>query len=370
MPAPDSRPIVLTEIVEMGGAERSVLALSRWLHQHNLPNHIVTYRDAVNLATHAGHPVEVVQLNPQMDPLHKVLALKNYFSNLPATAPKPLMSGYQPALHASLGGLRGFHTLMHDTPSLFSDASEQASLKSRLARRTSDRITAHGLRSGGVTIVTSTYLQQETARVFGVQPAIARMGGLASATAFHPRPITDGALRMLSVSRVEANKRIDWLLRALARLEHSNPSLSTLTDWGLDIAGRGAQLEALTALSQSLGIAPRIHFHGFVPDAELQLLYDHAHLFLMPAVQGYGIPAIESLERGIPVLLHRESGVSDILLETPWATVITGDESTLLPALTHAIHSTLTGLHLATPLPPLPTEDTWAEQVATLCHWT
>ena len=35
----------------------------------------------------------------------------------------------------------------------------------------------------------------------------------------------------------------------------------------------------------------------------------------MPAVQGYGIPAIESLQRGIPVLLHRESGVSDILLE-------------------------------------------------------
>jgi len=89
----------------------------------------------------------------------------------------------------------------------------------------------------------------------------------------------------------------------------------------------------------------------------------------MPAVQGYGIPAIESLQRGIPVLLHRESGVSDILLDTPWATVLTGSEENLTSALRSAIDGVLQGRHHSVAQPNLPTEDTWAEQVALLCGW-
>jgi hypothetical protein len=89
----------------------------------------------------------------------------------------------------------------------------------------------------------------------------------------------------------------------------------------------------------------------------------------MPAVQGYGIPAIESLQRGIPVLLHRESGVSDILLETPWATVITGGPETATAALSAAVDGVLASRHHAVLLPKLPTEDEWAAQVAHLCGW-
>jgi glycosyltransferase involved in cell wall biosynthesis len=89
----------------------------------------------------------------------------------------------------------------------------------------------------------------------------------------------------------------------------------------------------------------------------------------MPAVQGYGIPAIESLQRGVPVLLHRQSGVSDILLNTPWATVIDGGEEQMTPALAWAIDAVLRGRHLQQSLPDLPAEDGWAEQVARLCWW-
>ncbi len=367
LPAPDSRAIVITDIIEMGGAERACLALARWLYEHHLPAHILTYRDRIGLARFATHPLEVVQLHPPMTARRKIQALGGYFKARPA-APKPLMSGYQPALHATLAGLHGFHTLMHDTPSLFSDARDSASLKRRLARKLSDRITAHGLRSGGATVVTSEYLREETRRAFGVEAAIARMGGLTDPSAFRPRPVNT-SLRMLSVSRIESNKRIDWILRALATLEQAPIPLSTGIDWHLDIAGKGAQLPDLQALAIELGLATRVHFHGFVTDEQLQHLYDAAQLFLMPAVQGYGIPAIESLGRGIPVLLHRDSGVSDILLDTPWATVFEGDRPALVPALADAITSVIEGRHLTAPLPRIPTEDQWAEQVAHLCHW-
>jgi glycosyltransferase involved in cell wall biosynthesis len=362
----NSRAIVLTEIEAMGGAERSVLALSRWLMQQGLPHHFVTYVDHVGLAAHAGHPIDVVQLKPQMRAMKKVAALRKYFSARPNT-PAPLMSGFQPALHASLAGMRGFHCLMHDTPSLFEDPATLTA-KRRLARWVSDRIAAHGLRSGGHTIVTSEYLRDETRRVYGVEADIARMGGLSDPESFRLRPVT-GTLRMLSVSRIEANKRIDWMLRALAAMEREAVPLSARLDWALDIVGRGSRIETMQALASELGVADRVHFLGYVSDAELEQIYAQAHLFLMPAVQGYGIPAIEALQRGLPVLLHRESGVSDILRTTPWATVIEGGEEGMLPGLRQAIGGVVEGVQLSVPLPPLPTEEAWAERVATLCGW-
>jgi glycosyltransferase involved in cell wall biosynthesis len=174
---------------------------------------------------------------------------------------------------------------------------------------------------------------------------------------------------MFSVCRIEANKRIDWIIRSLAELERAQAPLSSRIDWRLDLAGSGSLIPSLQAMAQDLGIGNRIHFHGFVSDEDLEQLYASAHLFLMPAVQGYGIPAIESLQRGIPVLLHRESGVSDILLDTPWATVLTGGEDRMTQALSSAIDGVLHGWHHAIPQPHLPTEAEWAEQVATLCGW-
>src|ERR1700742_257162 len=157
-PPPNSRVIVLTEIEAMGGAERSVLALSRWLYQQEIPNHVVTYVDHIALAKYAEHPLDVVQLRPEMRAAKKIAAMRRYFAG--REAPKPLMSGYQPALHATLAGIRGFHCLMHDTPGLFED-SAQLNFKRRIARRVFDAVTGFGLRSGGHTIVTSEYLRGE-----------------------------------------------------------------------------------------------------------------------------------------------------------------------------------------------------------------
>ncbi len=363
-----SRPIIITEIEQFGGAERSVVALSGWLYQRNLPNHIITYFDRCNLAQYATHPLQVVQLKPGAGARKKIASLRAYFDHQPAKSPKPLASGYQPALHATLAGQRGFHTLMHDTPSLFGD-QETRSLSTKLRIAVSNRIIGYGLRSGGNTIVTSEYLRSECRKDFSIVAKIARMGGLGPTVSISSaHPVRD-QLRMFSVCRIEPNKRIDWIIRSLAQLERADRPLSTTIDWRLDLAGKGSLIPALRDMAQDLGIGERIHFHGFVPDEDLEQLFAQTHLFLMPAVQGYGIPAIESLQRGIPVLLHRESGVSDILLNTPWATVLTGGEENMTPALRSAIEGILKRTHHAVAQPHLPTEDEWAERVATLCNW-
>jgi len=357
----------MTQVSELGGAERACLALSHWLSMQGIPNHFVTYYETAGLAHIVCPPIEVVQLKPPLRPIAKIAALSRFVATH-GNQYQPLMSGYQPALHATLAGVRGFHCLMHDTPSLFSYGPESQRPRSRVQRWISDQITGYGLRSGGRTIVTSEYLRKESRRVFRVNADVARMGGLGSTHGFRPRP-AGPTLRMLSVSRIETNKRVDWMLRALSAMEHAPAPLSSKVDWRLDIAGKGSQLEVMRAISTELGLDRRVHFHGFVSDADLEQLYATADLFLMPAVQGYGIPAIESLQRGIPVLLHRDSGVSDLLLHTPWATVIEGGEEAMLPALQNAIACVRANQQVHAPLPNIPTEDRWAEQVATLCGW-
>jgi glycosyltransferase involved in cell wall biosynthesis len=112
-----------------------------------------------------------------------------------------------------------------------------------------------------------------------------------------------------------------------------------------------------------------VAFHGFVPDEYLEDYYDRANLFLMPALQGYGLPAAEALARGIPVLLHRDSGISDLLLDTPWAVVMYGDAINLADALEQSIDNLLLKRHLGIGLPNIPTREQWAEHVARISGW-
>ena len=360
-------PLFISEVEQFGGAERSVLALGRWLHEHGRPVYLLTYLDRAGLEQHAGFPLQKVELRPGSSAPAKIRALKRHFAGVPRSTPPPLASGYQPALHAILGGVGRFHCLMHDTPSLFGDT--HFPLKQRLRRAVSNRIIAYGMRrNGGKVLVTSEYLQGECRREFGLFAEIARMGGLGGHT-FERRSVA-GELRMLSVCRIEPNKRIDWMLDSLAALEGAPVPLSMRVNWRLDLAGRGSLLEPMRARAQALGLGDRVTFHGFVSDAEVEQLYGQAHLFLMPAVQGYGIPAIESLQRGIPVLLHRESGVSDLLLDTPWAAVLQGGKSEMTPKLEAMLAWILGNRQVDAPLPPpLPTEESWAERVATLCGY-
>ena len=67
----ESRAIVLAQILEMGGAERSCMALSRWLTERGIPNHFVTYSDAANLPSLSAHPLELVELRPTMRAPHQ-----------------------------------------------------------------------------------------------------------------------------------------------------------------------------------------------------------------------------------------------------------------------------------------------------------
>ncbi|WP_442786756.1 glycosyltransferase [Leifsonia sp. ZF2019] len=104
------------------------------------------------------------------------------------------------------------------------------------------------------------------------------------------------ANRILFVGRVTGEKHIDVLLNAVKLLPAS-------LDAQLEIVGGGDQLKNLQALAQSLGIADRVNFLGYVTDEELRAAYTRATVFAMPSIaELQSIATMEAMASALPVV--------------------------------------------------------------------
>ncbi|RCV51110.1 glycosyltransferase [Marinitenerispora sediminis] len=123
---------------------------------------------------------------------------------------------------------------------------------------------------------------------------------------FQPRPDERAAARaffglpdrttMLFVGRLDVEKRIDELVRALPRVLNRQ-------DVQLALAGTGQRERELRELAEALGVADRVHFLGFVPDADLPLTYVAADLFAIGSVaELQSIATLEAMSTGLPVV--------------------------------------------------------------------
>lgn len=104
---------------------------------------------------------------------------------------------------------------------------------------------------------------------------------------------------ILAVSRIEPRKNFARLIEAFhrARQEAKLPHR-------LIIGGRKGWLyDEIFAKVVELGIEDTVHFCGFVADADLPALYNGADFVAYPSLyEGFGLPIIEALACGVPVL--------------------------------------------------------------------
>ncbi|MCX6080752.1 MAG: glycosyltransferase [Chloroflexi bacterium] len=100
----------------------------------------------------------------------------------------------------------------------------------------------------------------------------------------------------LFVGRVDHEKRLDVILRALKKLDRD--------DIQLGIAGHGAAQESLRMLANELELGERVHFTGFVPADDLPDLLNSVDIFTMPSeAELLSIASLEAMACGRPVLL-------------------------------------------------------------------
>jgi glycosyltransferase involved in cell wall biosynthesis len=110
---------------------------------------------------------------------------------------------------------------------------------------------------------------------------------------------------VLSVSARRPHKNLPSLLRAFARLEPRAV---------LVLPGYSTPFENdLTALARELDIEDRVRFLGWVSEADLEGLYSAAACFVFPSLaEGFGLPVLEAMERGVPVACSNASSLPEI----------------------------------------------------------
>jgi glycosyltransferase involved in cell wall biosynthesis len=133
--------------------------------------------------------------------------------------------------------------------------------------------------------------------------------------------------RLLCVGRLIPIKGHLVLLRALAEARRNVPNLQ------LDIAGRGPLEPALRALAKELGIDDAVRFLGFV--SPVQRAIEEAAIVVVPSMgEGFGMVALEAMERGRPVVAADIGGLGELVEhEVTGLLVPPGEASPLAQAL-------------------------------------
>lgn len=109
-----------------------------------------------------------------------------------------------------------------------------------------------------------------------------------------PAVRTNDGPTVLFVGRLDEEKRVDELLRAVALV----PRLHA------DIVGDGSCRAEWELLARELGIADRVRFRGFVDEEELLDAYTGADLFCMPGIaELQSLATMEAMAAGKPVVV-------------------------------------------------------------------
>jgi len=120
---------------------------------------------------------------------------------------------------------------------------------------------------------------------------------------------------ILYVARIEhPGKNHVGLAEAYAELRRRRPDLKQkLVFCGSDWQGADKVHQKVN----QLGIAEFVRFTGFIHESELLYMYSGADLYAFPSLfEGFGIPAVEAMASGIPVVAAERSSLPEILGNT------------------------------------------------------
>lgn len=114
---------------------------------------------------------------------------------------------------------------------------------------------------------------------------------------------------VVSVGRITIQKGLPNLLNAAVEVLKRAPKTIFL------FVGDGDQYDELVELSAQLGISKSVIFVGFQRGKKWRDAYKIADLFVMPSVsEPFGLTPLEAVGYGTPVLISKQSGVSEVLI--------------------------------------------------------
>ncbi|MBS1703238.1 MAG: glycosyltransferase family 4 protein [Armatimonadetes bacterium] len=183
-----------------------------------------------------------------------------------------------------------------------------------------DQMTSYACRKSKAVVTVSEYSRNELCRAYGISKDkvfVAPNGPGNNVRMLSEEEMEDVDLSkygasnyIFSVSTIEPRKNMDGLIRGFSLLKEKYD----LGDLRLLIAGAKGWLDSSIAqVYEESSAKEDIEFLGYVSDLELNALMQKAQLFAFPSyVEGFGIPALEAMTVGTPVMTSNTSSLPEV----------------------------------------------------------
>ncbi|MEN3340161.1 MAG: hypothetical protein V7647_3837, partial [Acidobacteriota bacterium] len=165
----------------------------------------------------------------------------------------------------------------------------------------------HACRAAGV-IVPSQYTKALIEERLGLPPdRVTVCSPGAPAWPARDAPAVPGPI--LFVGTIEPRKNVKGLLRAYAALVRQDPDTPDLV-----LAGRAVTDPGFEPTVDGVDVARRVRRLGYVDDAQRLALYRAASMLVLPSFdEGFGLPVLEAMTLGVPVVAARRGSLPEVL---------------------------------------------------------
>lgn len=173
-------------------------------------------------------------------------------------------------------------------------------------------------------IAVSEWCRADLIQTYGIEPERVWVTHEAASEAFHPNVPRPDAIRkkyntgehfILAVGNVQPRKNHLRLLQAFALARARGMSSHKLV-----LAGQ-AHWHADEVLEYARALGDAVVWTGYVPDADLPMLYNAAEMFCYPSLfEGFGLPVLEAMACGVPVLASNVTAIPEIAGEAAYLT--------------------------------------------------
>lgn len=169
-------------------------------------------------------------------------------------------------------------------------------------------------------VTVSEFSKREIIEFYGAKPEQITVAPLAVADSVHEAIAEEiSALRerlalpkrfMLFIGRIEQKKNVGVLIEALALYRKQTND----HDLHLVLAGReGFGIESLRSRIVELGLENIVKFTGYLDESDKSALLTAAEVYVQPSwYEGFGIPVLEAMRCGTPVIAANSSAMPEV----------------------------------------------------------
>ena len=129
-----------------------------------------------------------------------------------------------------------------------------------------------------------------------------------------------GEMEKLSLKRSINDKIVTFLGRVTMQkgpeyfIEAAYKVLQKKQNVRFVMAGSGELLNGMLQRAATLRIANKLHFTGFLRGDDVYRMFSISDVYVMPSIsEPFGISPLEAMQSNVPVIISRQSGVSEVL---------------------------------------------------------